>query len=1023
MFCVMPLLKQVASPAGMRILRILLVWLITLPLCAPLFGIEQDRRVDQLLHASWIAKDGAPGEVQALAQTTDGYLWLGTATGLFHFDGVRFQRYEPQGGQHLLRRNVTALLAVPEGGLWVGFATGGASFVKNGHVTNYGEQEGLPRNNLRAFARDQGGVIWAASGAGGLARLEGSHWKKIEEDWNFSGTAASVFVDHKGTLWTGTRGAIVSLSNGGNRFQSAGGDLKTVMSIGESPDHTLWIAEVERSVRPLFHRRRGANVPQPEIVVGSQAILFDKQGSLWITTLGDGIRRMAYPERLGGAQITKFSEAAQIFTQKDGLTGDYVECILEDREGNIWIGTNRGLDRFRQSPVVPVHFPPGASQFTLFVQDDGSILAGTLNQNVFRIQDGKVAGHLDFALMLGHRDPGGALWMTSPDKDATPALFRFADRRLHPIEAPPGPALGNAKAITTDLSGRLWISADNGVFRLERDRWRSLESLGGPSGTAAAAFTDASGRTWFGFSDNEVVLVDGDNVRILSAKDGINVGGGVSIEGQGTEVWIGGELGAAWFDGSRFRPIVSADEVSFSGIYGLIVTADNGLWLSENRGIVQIPEAELRAFKRDPSRRVNYYAFGLLDGLSANLQRSTLSPSVVEGADGRLWFATTDGVVWIDPKHVMTNAAPPPVSIESVMANGRNYTSLERLELPAQTTNIQIAYTALSLSIPERVRFRYILEGQDENWQDVGPRRRAFYTNLGPGSYQFRVIACNDDGVWNEAGATATFIIAPAWYQTTWFGLLCVVSSAVAIWLMYRLRVRQISASISARFDERLAERTRVAQDLHDTLLQTIQGSKMVADNALDSPTDPERMRRAMERLSNWLGYAMQEGRAALNSLRASVMQRNDLAEALQQAIEDCLIHGSMEVAFSVVGDAKEMHPIVRDEIYRIGYEAIRNACMHSGGNRLEVELTYARDLTLSVRDNGKGIDPVIAAQGRERHFGLQGMRERTARIGGEFTLVTSSKSGTEMRFVVPGSIIFRRSGPFRERRVRASSP
>jgi signal transduction histidine kinase len=222
------------------------------------------------------------------------------------------------------------------------------------------------------------------------------------------------------------------------------------------------------------------------------------------------------------------------------------------------------------------------------------------------------------------------------------------------------------------------------------------------------------------------------------------------------------------------------------------------------------------------------------------------------------------------------------------------------------------------------------------------------------------------------------------------------------------LRVQQIHKSVSARFDERLAERTRMARELHDTFLQTIQGSKLVADNALKKSDDPERMRHAVEQLSVWLGQATQEGRAVLNSLRTSTAQKNDLAEAFQRATEECRLLGPSEVSFLVFGDSKEMHPVVRDEIYRVGYEAIRNACMHSKGSRLEVELKYGHDLVLRVKDNGVGIDPTIGAHGKEGHFGLQGMRERVARIGGKLTIVSSAGAGTEITVLVPGGIVFR---------------
>jgi signal transduction histidine kinase len=277
------------------------------------------------------------------------------------------------------------------------------------------------------------------------------------------------------------------------------------------------------------------------------------------------------------------------------------------------------------------------------------------------------------------------------------------------------------------------------------------------------------------------------------------------------------------------------------------------------------------------------------------------------------------------------------------------------------------------------------------------------------------VIACNNDGLWNEEGATLDFGVAPAWYQTNWFRAICLISGGFIVCVVYRLRVRQISRAIKARFDERLAERTRMARDIHDTFLQTIQGSKLVADQALKPSIDPVRMRGALEQLSVWLGRATQEGRAALNSLRAATTQTNDLAEALRRVTKDDLIPSSMAVSFSVVGDAEEMHPIVRDEIYRIGYEALRNACVHSGASQLEVELRYAHDLALRVSDNGIGIDPSIADRGKDGHFGLQGMRERAARISGNLALGSSSNSGTEIRLVVPGDVIFRKTTPVQQ--------
>jgi signal transduction histidine kinase len=299
------------------------------------------------------------------------------------------------------------------------------------------------------------------------------------------------------------------------------------------------------------------------------------------------------------------------------------------------------------------------------------------------------------------------------------------------------------------------------------------------------------------------------------------------------------------------------------------------------------------------------------------------------------------------------------------------------------------------------------LDGIDKGWQDPGTRREAYYSRLSPGRYHFQVIACNNDGVWNEQGATLDFRVLPAWYQTNLFRAFCAVVALCIVWTIYHLRVRQIARVIGARFDERLAERTRIAGDLHDTLLQTIQGSKLVANDALNKRSDEAKMRHALEQLSLWLDQAAQEGRMALNSLRSSTMLSNDLAEAFQRATESGPAIGSLAATVSVVGNSREMHPIVRDEIYRIGYEAIRNAQAHSQGSRLEVELRYDLDLTLCIRDNGIGIDPSVSEHGKAGHFGLHGMRERAARIGGKLTIASSTTSGTEILLAVPGAIAF----------------
>jgi signal transduction histidine kinase len=399
---------------------------------------------------------------------------------------------------------------------------------------------------------------------------------------------------------------------------------------------------------------------------------------------------------------------------------------------------------------------------------------------------------------------------------------------------------------------------------------------------------------------------------------------------------------------------------------------------------------------------------GALDGADPGWNGERIQPSAARSPDGRLWFVGSSSLQMIDPGRSYKNPTPPPVHVEGLVADGKSYSPTSPITLPPLTRDIQIDYTALSFVLPQRMGFRYILEGRDRGWENPGLRRQAFYSDLRPGSYRFRVIASNNDGVWNQTGATLDFKVAAAWYQTIWFRSMCSVVGVLLLWAIYRLRVRRIARTMKSRFDERLAERTRIARDLHDTFLQTIQGSKLVADDALSATTDLSHMRQAMEKLSAWLGRATEEGRAALNSLRTSTTEGNDLADAFRRALEECRIHSSMEVSLQVAGHTQEMHPIVRDEVYRIGYEAIRNASVHSKATQLKIELSYGQDLSVRISDNGAGIDSGIVLRGRPGHFGLQNMRERAARIMGKFSVESSAGSGTVITLAVPGGIIYR---------------
>jgi signal transduction histidine kinase len=987
--------------------------------CSPVVAFESNLSISQFTHRAWSTREGAPGGVRTIAQTIDGYLWIGTNHGLFRFDGFKFERYEPQEGVPFPARQADSLLALANGDLWIGFNSGGISLLRNGIVTNYAERDGVPSGRVAKFALDREGTIWAAI-AGGLARFKRDRWERIGKDWNYPGKAAqTVFVDRLGTLWVATEDTVVFLPAGEQKFQPTGEKVIAVGRFNEGANGRLWMAETSRSVRPVVLAVNRQTTNQPEIQVGSADILVARDGSLWVTTLGDGLRRAPMPERLN-RRISQFSNEVEIFTSKDGLTTDYVTSIFEDREGNIWVGTNNGLDQFRKGKLTPVTLPAGFQVIGLAPAENDEVWASSWTKDIGRIQSNTWKKFRPISLVSAiYRAPSRVTWL-----GVHAGLIRIEANGVANVALPPGtqrPYVGPMQ-MTEDHAGVLWVSFENaGLYSRKGNVWKRFQTPPEISKEAArVAFTDSQARVWFGFGSGRLALVEGNGIQIFSSQNGLLVGGVNAVYGLDRNIWVGGERGLAVFDGSRFHTIVPADVDSFGGVSGIAQTENGDLWMSEFRGVVHICAAELQKTLMDHSYRVHYELFDLLDGLPGEIQESRPFPTAIQANDNRLWFSTTRGIVWLDPEDVSRNSLPPPVSIRALTAGNQQYAASSNLELPARTTSIQISYIALSLSVPERNQFRYKLDGV-EDWQDAGTRREAFYTNLRPGKYRFHVIASNNDGVWNEEGVVLEFSIAPAWYQTRLFLLACIVAGLFVVWVIYNLRVRQVARAISGRFNERLAERTRIARELHDTLLQTVQGSKLVADDALEKSNEsvPVDVRQALERLSKWLGQATQEGRAALNSLRTSSEETGDLTERLRRATEECVLDRSMAVKVSDIGDRRDMHPIARDEIYHIGYEAIRNACEHGAASELEITVTYAQDLTLHVRDNGSGMEPAVLMKGREGHFGLQGMRERAQRIGGKFSLNSSPNSGTEMTLVVPGKIVFRSASIARSERIK----
>ena len=509
--------------------------------------------------------------------------------------------------------------------------------------------------------------------------------------------------------------------------------------------------------------------------------------------MGDGLRRSPTPELLRG-KIQEFGTEVESFTDRDGLSDDIVSSILQDREGNIWVGTNNGLDRFRKTNLVPVVFPFKLGQPVWVAGEAGDVLGDDNVSNGVRVHGGRAERDhpIPSQAISAYRDPSGAIWWLCPD-----AIYRYKAGNYTRIALPtslPKEDRGFTIEATEDGSGVLWLSLERvGLFYRKKEVWHRLDAASEfATLTPSTAFTDWMGRAWFGYEGGTVILLKDENIQRVFPADDSLVGGVRAINGRGRHMWVGGESGLAFFDGNHFRRIVPADAQSFGRVIGVEETSDGSLWLAEDQDVIHVTGSEVQRILDDPSYRVKYRIFDSFDGFPGTFAGLISHSKEIQGTDGRLWFVGSSGLVRLDPANISTNALPPPVLIRSVRANGRQAGSLTNLALPPRTTDLQIGYTALSLAVPEKVRFRYKLEEVDKDWQDAGTRREAFYTRLGPGEYHFQVIACNNDGIWNEEGAHLQFNIAPAWYQTIWFRGLYVLAFLTLLWGVYQMRVHQL---------------------------------------------------------------------------------------------------------------------------------------------------------------------------------------------------------------------------------------
>ncbi len=774
--------------------RILLVLFCVLLGCPSANALDPDLRISQYAHTAWRVRDGVfAGAPTAITQTTDGYVWIGTLGGLLRFDGVRFVRWIPPAGEHLPATAVISLLGAGDGSLWIGTASGLARW-KNGKLLNFPETAG----RVNSIYEDRDGTIWMARSrtrAGAVCKVTVNVAKCYAPKDGVPSYAGTLIGDNSGYLWIGTSTALVRWKPGSSTSYELPGlksnaALGGVTALAPAPDGSVWVGimnsgpglGLQHAVNGKFKTLVTATLDGSTLNVYS--LWLDRHNALWIGTEGNGIYRI-------------FDGKVDHFRSADGLSGDSPDSFLEDREGNLWLVTPEGVDCFHEIPVV-----------------------------TFSMHEGLTGDAVDS--IVAARD--GTIWMANHS-----SLDYVRGDVVSSIGQKNGLPGSRVTSLFEDHAGRLWVGLDNGLFVYERGRFKPIRRRDGSSiGVVLGITEDVDSCVWAvvvragpGSAEELIQIKDGRfatdtaNARLDPISLADDPEGGL---------WLGlrkGGLARYWNGQLQSFPLKNADAqvlqvlakadgsvlaVTTDGLierrggtqyaldhhnglpcdrtFAMVTDRKSNLWLYAECGLILINADELQQWRRHPDLKIRFDLFDAYDGAQPYL--AVFRPRETRSNDGRLWFANGTVAQMIDPGRLFKNSIPPPVHIEAVIADRTSYSPRNGLHLPALTRDLEIDYTALSFVVPQKVQFRYKLDRYDREWQDPQTRRQAFYSNLAPGNYRFHVIASNNSGVWNEAGAELDFNIAPAYYQTVWFQALCMLAFITLLWAAYQLRVHQL---------------------------------------------------------------------------------------------------------------------------------------------------------------------------------------------------------------------------------------
>jgi ligand-binding sensor domain-containing protein/signal transduction histidine kinase len=971
--------RRVSPAAGFLLLAML-----SLP--KTVFGLDPSRQLTQYVHRIWQSQQGLPqGSILQIFQTRQGYLWLATQTGLVRFDGVRFQDAEdiiPGAPQNLWAR---AMLEDQQGRLWVGSNESGIYRLGPDGVSQYTTAQGLPSNTIQCLVAGRGGVVWACTD-NGLARMDISGVEPriqifaVASNENVRATCEDQSgdpwvggdgpaIEHSGritslkgipasasvrallcvadTVWVGTSDGLIRIHDNEQHLFSVKDGLADnfVFSLAQGADQTIWIG-----TRNGFSRLRDSKFdsfhPQDGLSQSTAiAMLEDRDGTLWV-----GTKR----------GLNQFVDGRGVpYTVSEGLPSNEAGPVLADRTGAVWAGTlDRGLARFDGQEFRTLTKRDGLASNTIFslAEDrDGSLWAGTQN-GLNRLRDGRVVetygiqrGLPGNVIRTLYQDRAGVLWAGTEK-----GLASFRGGRF---ELAPGAPKAAVIALSEDREGHIVMATERGVYQGLPGGFRELKFNGGAIRPVNTLYRDVDGLLWIGLNGGGLRLLDGSAITSFQARDGL-------------------------FDGE---------------IYGIVRDDQDRLWMACSRGVFSVARGELRQFAAGTIKKVTSAPYSPMDAQRVIEGQSGVAPVLSRTRDGRLWFATIRGLLVLDPSHWQREATPPLLVIENPIVNGHSERPDRIGQLPPGQKNMEFNYSGLAYYLPTRLRFRYMLEGYDRDWIDAENRREAFYTNLPPGNFRFRVTACNADNICNEQGATVAFSLAPHFYQRDWFWPLVAIAIAALGWLVYQLRIRRLRE----RYDLILAERSRIARELHDTLIQGFSGITMALQALAGRLRSPQE-RETLDDIIRDAATCLRETRQSVAGLRAGHDAESGLTAAIANAAREITDTKDVRLKLKLDRVARKLPAEVEYNLLRIASEAVSNSVKHSGARNIEVALESTPEmLRLSVHDDGSGLGKDGAAL-RPGHYGIIGMKERATQIGANLQLLSEPGHGTTVSVHLP---------------------